>query len=242
MDSSRLKSIARIAVFDIAGPLLVYNLLRSNGVSTVAALILSGVLPAAGVIVGIVRHRRVDAVGILVLAGIVVGAVLGLISNNPKLVLDEGSVSTGVFGLISLASLTREKPLMYQLALEFIGPDSAQGREFTHLWQYESFRHVFRVITAVWGGAYLVEAAVRVVIVANTSPGTALASSKVLPWAIAGVLTGWTIGYGRVQKRRGERVAAEVAAAGATAGTAGAGESAGATGATEAAGSEPGSG
>ena len=212
MDTSRLRSIARIAILDIGGPLLVYNLLRANGFSTVSALILSGVLPAFGVIAGIVRHRRVDAVGILVLAGIVVGAILGLVSNNPKLVLDEGSVSTGVFGLISLGSLLREKPLMYQMAMEFIGPDSAQGREFTNLWQYQEFRHTFRVITAVWGGAYLVEAAGRIVIVANTSTGTALGISKVLPWAIAALLIAWTVGYGRLQKRRGEAKAAEMAA------------------------------
>jgi hypothetical protein len=213
VDTSRLKSIARIAILDVGGPLLVYNLLRANGFSTVGALILSGVLPAIGVIVGIVRHRRADAVGILVLAGIVVGAILGLVSDNPRLVLDEGSVSTGVFGLLSLGSLTRQQPLMYRLSLEFIGPESRQGREFNDLWQYEPFRHMFRVITAVWGIAYLVEAAARVVIVDNTSTGTALGISKVLPYAVAAALTAWTFGYGQLQKRRGERRAAEGQAA-----------------------------
>jgi hypothetical protein len=213
VDASRLRSVAMIAVFDIAGPLVAYNLLRSAGFSTVGALILSGVLPAAKVIAGIVRHRRADAVGVLVLAGIAVGAVLGLVSHNPKLVLDEGSVGTGVFGLLCLGSLARDKPLMYRLAMEFIGADSAQGREFAGLWQYREFRHIFRVITAVWGVAYLVEAAARVVIVANTSTGTALAISKVLPYVVAALLVAWTVGYGRRQKRRGEALAASAAAA-----------------------------
>ena len=214
MDASRLRSVAMIAVFDIAGPLVTYNLLRSAGFSTVGALILSGALPAVKVIAGIIRQRRVDAVGALVLAGIAVGAILGLVSRNPKLVLDEGSVGTGVFGLLCLGSLARPEPLMYRLALEFIGPDSAQGREFTDLWQYREFRHVFQVITAVWGTAYLVEAAARVVIVANTSTGTALAASKVMPWVVTAVLVAWTVGYGRLQKRRGEALAAEAAARG----------------------------
>ena len=74
MDTGRLRSIAMIAIFDIGGPLLAYHLLQSNGVGTVPALVLSGVLPAVGVIIGIIRHRRVDAVGVLVLAGIVIGA------------------------------------------------------------------------------------------------------------------------------------------------------------------------
>jgi hypothetical protein len=35
-----------IAVFDLGGPLLAYALLRSAGMSAVAALVISGVLPA----------------------------------------------------------------------------------------------------------------------------------------------------------------------------------------------------
>jgi intracellular septation protein A len=210
--SSRLRSVVMIAVFDIAGPLAAYSLLRSAGFSTVTALVLSGVFPAAGVLFGIIQHRRVDAIGVLVLAGIAVGAILGLVSHNAKLVLDEGSVPTAVFGLICLGSLATPKPLIYRLALEFIGLDTRQGREFTDLWQYKEFRHVFRVMTTVWGATYLAEAAARVVIVQNTSAGTALAISKVLPYAVAGVLVLWTVGYGRYQKRRGERLAAAAVA------------------------------
>jgi hypothetical protein len=197
-----------IAVFDVAGPLLAYNLLRSAGFSSVSALVLSGVFPAAGVIIGIIQHRRVDALGILVLAGIAVGAVLGLVSHNARLVLDEGSVPTAVFGLICLGSLATPKPLMYRLAVEFIGPDTPKGQEFTGLWQYHEFRRVFRVVTTVWGISYLAEAVARVVIVQNTSTGTALAISKVLPYAVAAVLIAWTFGYGQYQKRKGERLAA----------------------------------
>jgi hypothetical protein len=206
-----------IAVFDVAGPLLAYNLLRSAGFSSVSALVLSGVFPATGVIIGIVQHRRVDAIGVLVLAGIVAGAVLGLVSHNARLVLDEGSVGTAVFGLICLGSLATPKPLMYRLAMEFVGPDTRQGQEFTELWQYREFRHVFQVITVVWGTAYLAEAVARVVIVQNTSTGTALAISKVMPYAVATVLTAWTVGYGRYSKRKGEQLAAAAEAASAAA-------------------------
>src|SRR2546425_619575 len=80
-----------------------------------------------------------------------------------------------------VGSLRTRRPLMYGLAVEFIGPDTAKGREMIGLWQYEGFRHVFRVITAVWGVGFLVEAAVRFVIVYDTSTGTALSVSKVMP-------------------------------------------------------------
>jgi gentisate 1,2-dioxygenase len=126
-----------------------------------------------------------------------------------------------VFGVICLGSLGTPKPLMYRLAVEFIGPDTPKGREFTGLWQYAEFRRVFRVVTTVWGIGYLAEAVARVVIVQNTSTGTALAISKVLPYAVAAVLAAWTIGYGTYHKRKGDRLAAAAAAAAATAADAG---------------------
>jgi hypothetical protein len=238
VDTRRLRSLAMIAIFDIGGPLLAYNLLRSNGFSTVAALVLSGLFPVIGMIIGFIGHRRVDAVGALVLAGIVVGAILGLVSNNPKLVLDEGSVSTGVFGLICLGSLATDKPMMYRLALEFMGPDTERGREFADLRQYQEFRRAFVVVTVVWGAAYVAEAAARVAIVQNTSAGAALPVSKVLPYAVAAVLIAWTVGYGRYQKRQGERMAAAYAAAAEAAEGAAAEAAEGAATATDAGGAE----
>jgi hypothetical protein len=56
------------------------------------------------------------------------------------------------------------------------------------MWQYREFRHLFRVMTVVWGIAFLAEAAARVVIVELTSTGTALAISKVMPYVVAGML------------------------------------------------------
>ena len=209
---SRLRSAAKIVVFDIAGPLVAYQMLRSAGLSAVLALVLSGVLPGVAVLGGLIRHRRLDAVGALVLAGIAVGAVLGLVSGDARLVLVEGSVPTAVFGVLCLTSLRSRRPLIFRFALEFMGPDTPRGRDFDGLWQYYGFRHVFRVFTVVWGVTYLAEAAARVVIVETTSTGTALAISKVMPYAVAGLLALWMFLYGRRARRQGERLAAQAAA------------------------------
>jgi hypothetical protein len=151
-----------IVIFDVGGPLAAYSLLRSTGMGTVSALLLSGVFPAAGVAIGAIRHRRLDVVGALVLAGILVGTVLGLVSHSARLLLVEGSVPTAIFAVGCLGSLRARRPLIYSFALEFIGPDTAKGREMTMFWQHEGFRRSFRVITAVWGVAFLLEAALRV--------------------------------------------------------------------------------
>ncbi len=104
------------------------------------------------------------------------------LGHSTRLLLVEGSVPTAIFGVACLGSLRARHPLMFSFALEFTGPDTAKGREMTRLWQYDGYRRVFRIITAVWGAGFLLEAALRVVIVYNTSTGTALASSKIMPF------------------------------------------------------------
>ena len=212
-DRSRLWSAAKLVVFDIVGPLVAYQMLRSAGLSAVSALVLSGVLPGVAVLGGLIRHRHLDAIGVLVLAGIAVGTVLGLLSGNARLVLVEGSVPTAMFGLLCLASLRSRRPLIFRFAHEFMGADTPRGRDFDSLWQYPGFRHAFWLFTVVWGVAYLAEAAARIVIVETTSTGTALAVSKVMPYAVGGVLAAWMVLYGRHARRQGERIAAAAAQA-----------------------------
>jgi hypothetical protein len=213
-DRGRFWPLAKIAVFDIAGPLVAYSLLRSAGLSTVSALVLSGIFPAVGLALGMARDRRVDVVGVLVLLGIAVGTGLGLASGNARLVLLEASVPTAVFGAVCLGSLWTRRPLMYRFAVEFIGADTPKGRDFADRWRYRGFRHAFKVTTAVWGVAFLAEAAARIVIVESTSTGTALGISKVMRYAVAGVLIAWNIAYGRRAKRTGEAQGAAARARG----------------------------
>ena len=60
----------------------------------------------------------------------------------------------------------------------------------------------------VWGVAFLLEAALRVVIVYNASTGTALAISKVTPFLFVAIMSAWTVSYGAHHKKKGERMAA----------------------------------
>ena len=207
-DRNRLWSAAKIVVVDIMGPLVAYALLRSAGQSAVPALVLSGALPAVGVMAGLIRQRHLDIVGVLVLAGIAVGTVLGLVSGNARLVLVEGSVPTAVFGMLCLGSLWSDRPLIFRFALEFTGAGTPRGRDFEGLWRYPGFRHAFRLFTVVWGVAYLAEAAARVVIVEMTTTATALTVSKVMPYAVAASLAGWMTAYSRRARREGQRLAA----------------------------------
>jgi hypothetical protein len=204
----RFYSITMIAVFDVAGPLAAYYLLRSAGQTAVTALLLSGIFPALGVTISALRSRRLDVFGALVLAGICVGTAVGLVTHSARLMLLEGSVPTAIFGAACLGSLITGKPLMFTFARELAGPESARGREMASLWRHEGYRQVFRVVTAVWGIGFFVEASLRVVIVFMTSTGTALAISKVTPFVFAGMLSAWTVAYGTRRRKQGERMLA----------------------------------
>ncbi len=201
-DRNRLQALLSVVAFDVAGPLLVNSMLRSRGMAAVPALVLSGTVPAIGVANGVVRRRRLDVVGAMVLIGIAVGVIAGSLSNDARLVLVEGSVPTGVFGLICLLSLWWARPLMFHIALEFIGADTPKGHDFERSWTRRRFQRRFRVVTAVWGIAYLAEAVARVAIVETTSTSTALTVSKAMPYAVAGLLVAGMIVYAQLAKRR----------------------------------------
>ena len=196
-----------IVVFDLGGPLAAYALLRSAGMSPVAALVTSGILPALGIAIGAWVDRRLDIIAVMVLAGLAVGTILGLISHNARLYLVEGAVPSLIFALACLASLRARKPLIYRIAVELLGPDTPKGRDVVGAWRFPGVRRAFQVITAAWGIAYLFEVAARLVVVAMASTGIALVSSKLLPYAFALLLSAWTLVYGEHEKRKAERLA-----------------------------------
>jgi hypothetical protein len=191
-----------IVVFDVGGPLATYALLRSViGLSTVLSLVLSGILPAVGVAITAIQFRKLDVFGITVLAGIAIGSILGLTTHSPRLYLAEGSVPSAIFSIACLVTARTSQPLIYRIALEFVGPDSKKGREITQAWPYPGFRRAFRIITITWGIGYLIEAALRLVIAETTSTGIALVCSKVMPYVFAIALSVWTLVYGERSRK-----------------------------------------
>ncbi|MGH9077983.1 MAG: VC0807 family protein [Acidimicrobiales bacterium] len=206
-DRSRVASLGPIVVFDVAGPLVVYYSLRAAGLSTVTSLVLSGALPAAGIGLGVVRRRRLDAIGVLVLVGIVVGSALGLLSESAKLVLVDGLVPTLVFSAVCLGSLASGRPLMFRFALEAMGPDTPKGRDFADRWRYPGFRRAFAVTTVVWGLAFLLEAATQLLVIETASTSTAKTTANLMPLAFGAVVIAWNMAYARRGRRQGDLAA-----------------------------------
>ena len=202
-DRGRMRTLGPVLAFDVIGPIVVYYVLVSAGWSAVAALILSGVIPAAGIALGVARYRRLDAIGFLVLIGIAVGSVLGAVSGSAHLVLLDGVVPTAVFGIVCVASLRSKRPMIFRFALEGMGRDTTKGRDFADRWRYPGFRHSFRVVTVVWGVMFVAEAATQAVIVETASAGTAKATSNLLILPFAAAVIAWNISYAKRGRRKG---------------------------------------
>lgn len=211
-----MHAITPILLFDVLGPLAVYYLLRSAGLSTVPSLLLSGVFPAVGIALSVVSKRRLDAIGTLVLAGILIGSVLGLASGSANLVLLDGTVPTAAFGVVCLVSLWSERPMIFRIALETMGPDTRKGRDLSDRWRDLGFRHAFRIITAVWGIAFLAEAIAQLIIIETVSTDDAKVTANTMPLLFAGAVVVWTLYYSKRSQRRGENAARKARARGET--------------------------
>jgi uncharacterized membrane protein len=205
---SGLRTLWPIAVFDVAGPLAVYYGARAYGLSAVMALVVSGMLPALRVAGTVIRTRRLDVIGALVLSGIALGTVTGVLSGNARLYLLDGLVPTVALGAACFASLLSSRPLMFRIALETMGEDTAKGQGFAAMWEHPGFRKSFQVITVVWGTVFLAESGLQAVIIETKSINTAKLTSNVLPVAFVAVTLAWTRGYGRRAEQRQLQIAA----------------------------------
>jgi hypothetical protein len=211
---SRRADMLRTVGLDIIAPLIVYRLLRGAGMSTVWSLVLSGLPPGLGVAIDWRRTRSLDAVAVVVLSGIALNVVMALVTSDPKWVLLDGAATTGVFGLACALSLRWRRPLIFRFAQSFYGgAHTDAGRELDFEYdKYDRARWYWRVVTAVWGGTHLFEAAALAAVVQTAGTGTALAFNRIAPWLITAALFAWMFGWAaRLRRLRAAAEAAEAA-------------------------------
>jgi hypothetical protein len=150
-------------VFDVATPIIVFNLLSWCGVPSLWALVAGGLSPAINNLRIWVRSRRLEPLGIIVITLLAIGKAASLISGSVFFALIKESFLTATFGFICLSSLLAARPLMFYINRQFVaGDDPVRLKWWNGLWEYPDFRAALRFVTAVWGIAYLIEALLRV--------------------------------------------------------------------------------
>jgi len=175
------------------------------------------VFPVAFIVVNFIRKRRLDGFGLLILATIAVGVALALTSGNARFALVKESFLTAAFGLFLLGSMFGRRPFMFYSGRKFATDGTPAGlAAWDGYWvKSATFRRSNRVMTVVWGVAFLGEAAIRVVAAYTLATSTVVALSAVVPLVVIGLLLGWTYCYsaGTRTRSRSEVVAAEAAMA-----------------------------
>jgi hypothetical protein len=143
-----------------------YYLLKSGfGMSTMAALGWSSVVPAMRTVWGVVRERTFNGLAALILFVNVVGLLLSLVAGDPRLMLAKDSGVSSVVGIGILVSVMLGKPMMTAGLKPFITKgDAAKTAAWERLLSgSERFRKFERTFSLVWGVALFGECLARIV-------------------------------------------------------------------------------
>ena len=196
-------------------PLLLYRLAKHYvSASEVVALVIAATFPLAKSTFELARRRRLDPVAVIVLLGIVVSGIGVLRGGSPRLLLIRESLFTGALGLACFGSLLLPRPLMFYFGRHFLaGDDPARRAEFDASWQRPGVRFVHRLITVVWGSAFLGEFAIRVALVYTLPAAAVLVISPIILGVITVGTFIWTFAYVRRVRQRAEAARGQEATA-----------------------------
>ena len=190
-------------LFDVAMPIIAFNVLVHYGVSTLLALVAGGLFPALNNLRVWVKTRKLEPLGIIVMTFLAVGTAASLISGSVFFALIKESFLTATFGFICLGSLMAERPLMFYINRQFVaGDDPVKLEWWNGLWEFPHFRASQRLVTTVWGVVYIVEALVRVGFALVMSPPQVVAISPVMAFGVTIALIAWTRRYMLAMRER----------------------------------------
>jgi hypothetical protein len=208
-------------VFNIILPTVTYFVLTSSAhVKPVPALLISGVWPAVELAYTIRRQRHIDEFSVFVLIGIAIGIVTTVFSQDARAVFLKDSISTGLIGLVMLATLFFGRPLTFYLGRRFATDGSRAQRDWWDgLWQHPQFRRTQRLLGAAWGLSLFGEASIRAALTWRLGTSAMVVVNNVVPYVVTILLIFVSITVGRRAKaaavrRHGARARPPVATSG----------------------------
>jgi hypothetical protein len=180
-------------------PVILYKLSkRYVSPSELTALLIATTFPIGKNIFGLMRRGQVDPISIVVLLGIGTDCVALLFGGSARLLLVRESLFTGAFGLACFVSLLLPRPMMFYFGRHFIaGTDPQWQARFNSAWQLPQVRFAHRMITTVWGCAFVGELILRVILIYHASAATVLIVSPILLGTLTIVTMIWAFSYGR---------------------------------------------
>ncbi len=140
-------------------PWLVYQLTAPH-YGDVKALIGSAMPPLLWSSYELAKTRRLDAISVIVLASILFTLVATALGGSARLIQIRDALVTGAVGIMFLLSLALRRPIIFYLARATMARNTEQGAaNFEALWNKPSVPRLFRILTAVWGSALVLQTA-----------------------------------------------------------------------------------
>ncbi|GAA4884611.1 VC0807 family protein [Actinomycetospora straminea] len=179
---------------DVGAPLVAYYALRLVGATDWVALLVASLVAGVRLVWVAVCTQRVTWFAALMLTVFGVGLALAFVDGDPRFLLVTDSLTTGLVGLVFLASLLGATPLTLS-AFQTSQPQKA--REMAEYYRtLPPVRRTFRVSAVVWGVGLLLLAIVRVPLIYLVPPDVMVGlSTAMLVVTIVG-LSIWNGWYG----------------------------------------------
>jgi hypothetical protein len=167
-------------VLDIGLPLGSYYLLKAFGVDVITALVLSGLIPAARTIWTTLRAGKPDQFALAVLVVTVVSIPITLLTGSPTFMLAKDGLGTGALGVFLCVMALRNQPVMANGFRPFIAETVGKARAWDNLAANSpEFRSLLSRGTLVWGVGFLLEVALRLLIVFTLPFDTAVWATNI---------------------------------------------------------------
>ena len=174
-------------LLDVAVPLAGFYVLRGFGIGPLLALVLSGALVLPSVIYSVWQQRKISMLTVFTVSVLIVGALMSLITGSPRLLLVREAWLFLVVGLWMLGTVPTRRPFMMimgrSIVIAKVGMDGLA--KFEARWDAEAaFRRATRILSAVWGLVFALDALVQVAI-AYTLPVDQVPGVSTAQWLVA---------------------------------------------------------
>jgi hypothetical protein len=154
-------TLSHALLIHILAPLVVFYGLRWLGVNQFVALLVGGLIPAAGAVRDIAVEGRVKGVRVFVLGTMILTVVTSFVTGSPRVLLIRNAWGTLALGVFLLASLRGPRPFLFDAANVVFDDD--KQRTWARNWdRFPQFQTLLLRCSTLWGVACLVDAGVRV--------------------------------------------------------------------------------
>ena len=195
-----IKELLPSLIFGAALPIAVYFAVRPHLSTDAEGLIVAGSVSVVWILIQFVRKRQIDFVGAIVLFGFLVGVVSStLLGGNAYVLKVRDAFFTALFGIACIVTIyTHDRPALFYVSRYLsAGNDPAKVAAYNQLHEIPTARHVFRVLSVVWGIGLVIEATARMTLAEALHTSTYVAVSPFITAIVIGSLFAFTVVYSK---------------------------------------------